>query len=180
MKKRRSAGNKQIPKFIKQYADAWRVLDAYDKETLATKGSTKKKIKLTAAGLADSVEKFGKYLAKKEEKGGMFGVERGGEIFEGIVGDVMQSFNGKEVYSTTEEKAANLFYFIVKDHPFVDGNKRSGAFAFVWFLDKAGILDIKRIPPSTLTALTLLVAESDSKEKDKIIQVILTLLVKNK
>jgi hypothetical protein len=179
MKKSHKTAIKQIPKFIKQYADAWRVLDAYDKETLATKGSTKKKIKLTADDLADSVEKFAKYLAKKDEKGGMFGVERGGEIFEGIVGDVMQSFESKEVYPTVEEKAANLFYFLVKDHPFVDGNKRSGAFAFVWFLDKAGILDIKRIPPSTLTTLTLLVAESSSKEKDKIIQVILTLLSKN-
>ncbi|MDO8443280.1 MAG: Fic family protein [bacterium] len=178
MVKKQKTNDKDTSELIRLFSDTWLVLDAYDKETLATKGKTKKAIKLTASGLAGAVEKFAKYLAKKEEKGGMFGVERGKDIFEGIVGGVMQSFGGKEVYPTVEEKAANLFYFIVKNHPFVDGNKRGGAFSFVWLLHKAGILDIKRIPPSTLTALTLLVAESGSKEKDKIIQLVLTLLVK--
>jgi prophage maintenance system killer protein len=76
-----------------------------------------------------------------------------------------------------EEKAVHLLYFMVKNHPFIDGNKRSGAFAFVWFLRQMKILDIKKLTPSALTALTVLVAESDPKHKDKIIKLILNLLV---
>ena len=88
----------------------------------------------------------------------------------------MQAFDGKELYLTAEEKAAHLFYFIIKDHPFVDGNKRSGAYVFIWFLRQAGILDTMLITPSALTALTLLIAESNPKYKDKMIRLVLTLL----
>jgi prophage maintenance system killer protein len=82
------------------------------------------------------------------------------------------------VYENLEEKAAHLLYFIVKDHPFSDGNKRSGAFAFVWFLKKAKILDTNKITPEALTALTLLVAESDPREKEQVTGLIIMLLGK--
>jgi len=78
----------------------------------------------------------------------------------------------------SEEKAAHLLYFMVKNHPFVDGNKRSGALAFVWFLKKARRLNIARLTPEALTALTLLVAESNSKDKERMIGLILLLLKK--
>ena len=80
------------------------------------------------------------------------------------------------MYKTIEDKAAHLLYFMVKNHPFVDGNKRSGAFAFIWFLRKAGILRKDRMSPEALTALTLLVAESDPKEKDRVVGLTIQLL----
>lgn len=95
---------------------------------------------------------------------------------DGIVGNVFQSFDKKDLYPTVEEKAAHLLYFMVKNHPFVDGNKRSGAFAFVWFLQKARILDTNRISPQALTALTLLVAESNPQNKERTIGLVLMLL----
>jgi prophage maintenance system killer protein len=88
----------------------------------------------------------------------------------------MQSFGGKSVYPTVEEKAAHLLYFMVKNHPFTDGNKRSGAFAFIWFLRKAGVRGSKNITPAALTALTLLVAESDPKKKNQMVALITHLL----
>lgn len=78
----------------------------------------------------------------------------------------MQSVFGEDAYPTLEEKVARLLYFVVRNHPFNDGSKRSGAFAFVWFLRKAGMLDPSRISPEALTTLTLLIAESDPKERE--------------
>jgi fido (protein-threonine AMPylation protein) len=88
----------------------------------------------------------------------------------------MQSFGGKPVYGTLEEKAAHLLYFMVKNHPFVDGNKRSGAFAFVWFLRKARVKTMRNINPGALTALTLLIAESKPEKKDQMTALVTTLL----
>ena len=92
----------------------------------------------------------------------------------------MQSFGGKEVYQTLEEKAAHLLYFMVKNHPFTDGNKRSGAFAFVWFLRKHGVKGAKNINPTGLVAITLLIAESDPAHKDKMTALVVELLRVNK
>ena len=88
----------------------------------------------------------------------------------------MQSFAGKPVYPTVEARAAHLLYFIIKNHPFVDGNKRSGAYAFVWYLQKAGVLDTNKLTPAALTALTLLIAESDPADKEKMIDLAVLLL----
>lgn len=169
---------KDASKLIEMYSEAWDVLDAYDKETLATNGSTKKPVKLAVENLAGALEEFKSFWTKEKNESAEFAVERNKDGVEAIIGNVMQSLGKKEVYPTVEEKAANLFYFIVKNHPFIDGNKRSGAYAFVWLLHREGILNLDRIPPSTLTALTLLIAESGSKEKEKIIRLVLTLLKK--
>jgi len=169
---------KDTSKLIKMYSEAWDVLDAYDRETLATKGDTKKPVKLTHKDLDGALEAFKSFWMEEKNSSGEFAVERNKDGVASIIGNVMQSLGNKEVYPTVEEKAANLFYYIVKNHPFIDGNKRSGAYAFVWLLQEAGILDLNRIPPSTLTALTLLIAESGSREKEKIIRLILTLLKK--
>ena len=163
---------------IKLYRGAWDVLDAYDKETLATEGDTKKPVKLTVRELAAALEAFKAFWIKEKNEDAEFAVERNKDGVEAIIGNVMQSFGKKEVYPTVEEKAANLFYFIVKNHPFIDGNKRSGAYVFVWLLHQAGILDINRIPPSTPTALTLLIAGSGSTETEIILKLILTFLKK--
>jgi len=97
-----------------------------------------------------------------------------------VFGTIYQWFDGKDVYPTVEEKAANLLYLIIKNHPFADGNKRSGAFLFVWYLHKNGILDDiegkRRINEQTLVALALFVATSDPQEKDLIVKLIVQLL----
>jgi len=90
----------------------------------------------------------------------------------------MQGFGGKDLYPSLEEKAAHLLYFVVKNHPFVDGNKRSGAYSFVWFLKKVRLLDINKLSPVALTAITLLVAESKPRDKDKMVDLVARLLKK--
>lgn len=165
-----------VLELVNAFADTWLSLDAYDTGKLATKGATKKHVVLTATKLEKSLAEFKTALTEKGEASEHFGRERHPESIDGIVGNVMQSFGGKELYETAEEKAAHLLYFMVKNHPFVDGNKRSGAYAFVWFLRQANILDVNRLTPPALTALTLLVAESNPKDKDKMVRLILTLI----
>lgn len=80
------------------------------------------------------------------------------------------------MYKTIEEKAAHLLYFMVKNHPFVDGNKRIGAFAFVWFLQRAKIFNPSRLSPDVLTMLTIFIAGSNPKEKDRVVGLVLNLL----
>lgn len=82
------------------------------------------------------------------------------------------------MYKTIEEKAAHILYFMVKNHPFTDGNKRSGAYTFIWFLNRTGVLDRSRITPPALTALTLFIAESDPKHKERMIGLVLQILHK--
>ncbi len=106
----------------------------------------------------------------------MFGQEKQTGNLAGIVGNVMQSVFGEDAYPSIEQKAAHLLYFIIKNHPFNDGNKRSGAFAFVWFLHRAGLDFSRRITPETLTALTLLIAESSPKDKDRMVGLVILIL----
>jgi prophage maintenance system killer protein len=94
------------------------------------------------------------------------------------MGNVLQSFGGKELYPSAEEKAAHLLYFMIKNHPYSDGNKRHGAFAFVWFLRRVGVLRTDKMTPTALTALTLLIAESDPAHKDRMVGLVLMLLKK--
>ncbi len=162
---------------VRLFADTWVSLDAYDKDVLVTKGVTKKRVMLTAEKLVNELALLKVALLKKGEATDLFGTERSAGALASIVGNVMQTFDGKELYPSVEEKTAHLLYFMVKNHPFVDGNKRNGAYAFVWFLRQAGILDVVRMTPPALTALTILVAESNPKDKEKMIRLVLTLLV---
>lgn len=161
--------NENVIELIKLFADTWFSLDAYDKDKLSIKGTTKKKVKLTAEALNQALAELKVDLIAKREATEIFGVERDKDNIEGIIGNVMQSFGGEELYPTIEVKAANLLYFIIKNHPFVDGNKRSGAYAFVWYLRQAKILDVTKITPPALTAITLLIAESAPKDKEKMV-----------
>jgi len=167
---------KAVLDLIKEFASTWVSLDAYDKEILSIVGTTKKSIKLTGVDLTHAIENLRNELMKKGEATEIFAQERRNGSIEGIVGNVMQSFGGKQVYLTAEEKAAHLLYFMVKNHPFVDGNKRSGAFAFVWFLRKVGVKGGRNIKPSTLTVLTLLIAESNPQKKDQMVALVTQLL----
>jgi len=161
---------------IKLFAQTWLSLDAYDKSKLPKIGVSKKQVLITAEELTEALKQLKADLLKKQEASELFGQERNKDAIAGIVGTVFQSVFGRDAYETLEEKAAHLLYFIVKNHPFVDGNKRSGAFAFVWFLNKAGLLRKEKISPEALTALTLLVAESKPQDKERVIGLILQLL----
>ncbi len=171
-----SIDNASVAELISAFADTWLSLDAYDKNKLATKGATRASVELTAEQLSHTLNAFKVSLMKKGEASKLFATPRGGEGITGIVGTIMQTFDGKALYPTIEEKAAHLLYFIVKNHPFVDGNKRSGAYAFVWFLERAQALDRSKITPATLTALTLFVAESNPIHKERMISLTLQLL----
>ena len=170
--------NKDTLELVKLFANTWFSLDAYDKSEFTKKSLTKKQVKLSGEELYKAILELKDDLIKKDEATDLFANERDINSIEGIIGNVFQSFGGKSVYESVEEKAAHLLYFIVKNHPFSDGNKRSGAFSFVWFLRKAKILNTSKITPEALTALTLLVAESDSKDKDQIVGLITMLLVR--
>lgn len=170
--------SKDVVELVSLFADTWLSLDAYDKELLPKGKLTKKKVELTAEKISSSLAGLKKDLLKKSSATDIFGTERTTGSIAGIVGNVMQSFGGRELYPTAEEKAAHLLYFIIKNHPFIDGNKRSGAFAFVWFLDQAKILDTSRLTPSALTALTIMVAESNPKHKERVVKLIMSLISK--
>lgn len=170
--------NESVLELITLFADTWFSLDAYDRDTLVTRGATKKKVALTSSKLTQALATLKQSLIAKGEATDLFGAERTKDGIAGIVGNVMQSFGGDDLYPSIEEKAAHLLYFIIKNHPFVDGNKRSGAYAFVWFLRHAKILDVTRITPPALTALTLLIAESSPTDKDKIIGLVCTVLTR--
>lgn len=147
--------NENVLELITPFADTWFSLDAYDRDALITKGMTKKKVSLTAKKLSQALIEFKETLITKGEATRLFGAEREKDSVAAIVGNVMQSFGQDDLYPSIEEKASHLLYFLVKNHPFVDGNKRSGAYAFVWFLRQAKILDVTRITPPALTALTV-------------------------
>ncbi len=163
---------------IALFADTWLSLDAYDREALPKGKLTKKKVELTAEKVIASLAELRTKLIQERKATEIFGQEKNKGSVEGIIGNVMQAFSGKELYPSAEEKAAHLLYFMVKNHPFTDGNKRSGAYAFVWFLRQTNILDISKLTPPALTALTILVASSDPKDKEKVVKLILNLITK--
>lgn len=111
----------------------------------------------------------------------IFALERNAGL-KAIIGSIYQSFDGKDVYLTAEEKAANFLYLIIKDHVFIDGNKRIAATLFIYFLDFYNILYIDNrqvIDNNTLVAITLLIAQSNPKEKDILIDLVMNFLRKD-
>jgi len=171
-------GNDDILELIKTFSDTWFNLESYDKQGFPKTGFTKKKIKISAEELYSEIAILKNELIRKKEATELFANETKKGRLEGILGNVFQAVFGKEVYPTLEEKAAHLLYFIVKNHPFSDGNKRTGAFAFIWFLKKARLKSYYKITPEALTALTLLIAESNPKDKEKMVGLVLLLLKK--
>ncbi len=167
---------KSILELIKEFSSTWMSLEAYDKGSLKAIGSTKKATKVTGAELTNAIADLRSELIKIGEATDIFAQEKATGSIGGIVGNVMQSFGGKPLYPTLEEKAAHLLYFMVKNNPFVDGNKRSGAFAFIWFLRKAKVKTMRNINPGALTALTLLIAESDPAKKEQMVALVTQIL----
>ncbi len=160
---------------IAQYAETFRTLREYDEGFVRLSEGTKARKMLEAGECVAMIDELRKALGAGE----MFGKLRGDE-FEGILRTIYQSLAGEEMYPTVEEKAANLLYFIIKDHPFFDGNKRIGALMFVMFLtmNEQGLLKNgePKISDRALTALTLMIAESEPREKGLMCAVVCRLL----
>lgn len=169
------SNNDEVLNLIQRYFDTWFALEKYDENEFLSQG-TVEEIQLSAKELADDLKKLKTELIHRGGATELFGQEKRKGSLEGIFGNVFQTVFGEDAYPSIEEKAAHLFYFIVKNHPFNDGNKRSGAFSFIWFLNKAGVNFEKQINPQTLTTLTLLIAQSNPADKDKMIGIIKLIL----
>ncbi len=168
---------------ITDYSYALSLLDQYDHSELKIHKTTKKKhFIITYEEARRAINSLAEQTFKKGQPAGLFGKEKD-KSFRSSLGAIHQTFGGKELYPSVEEKAAHLLYFVVKNHSFVDGNKRIGAFLFIWFLDLIGILYApdgkKRIGDNALVALTLMIAESRPKDKDIISKVIVNLINKD-
>ena len=166
---------KDVLALIKSFSATFFNLESYDKNNFPKHG-TQNEVDANAQDLYDSLNKLKQELIKKGEATELFAQEKQKGKLTGIFGSVFQTVFGEDAYPTIEQKAAHLLYFIVKNHPFTDGNKRSGAFSFIWFLQKANYDFITRVSPETLTAITLLIAESKPQEKEKMIGIILLIL----
>lgn len=166
-------------KIISDYAYALDILDQYDYQSLEIKDTSGKEIyQLTYNEAINKIK-----LAKKAYgNSDLFGNEKD-KSFKSSINSIYQTFNGIDLYPSIEEKAANLLYFITKNHSFTDGNKRIAAFLFLFFLERNRILfdqsGNKRIADNTLVALTLMIAVSKPAEKDTMIKVIVNLINKN-
>ncbi|HON56671.1 MAG TPA: virulence protein RhuM/Fic/DOC family protein [bacterium] len=169
----------EILNLLTNYSNTLSLLEQYDKEKLILAKKRKDKFVLNYDEVKKIINKIKQELIAKKEASELFGKEIDNKL-KGILGNIYQSFDGKELYSSLEEKAAHLLYFIIKDHPFVDGNKRIGSFLFVYFLNKNNYLyrqnGEKKINDNTLTTLALLTAISNPQEKDKIIKIITNIL----
>ena len=167
---------KGIVQIISEYSRALNILDDFDHQRLVSpKGTRKSKYKLTYEEARSIIEQ----MKRKFRDSALVGQEKD-KSFQGSIGAIYQTFDGKDVYHTTEDKAAHLLYFVTKNHSFVDGNKRIAAALFICFLQRNGILlgkdGNKRIDDNALVALTLMIAASKPSEKDIMIKVILNLL----
>jgi len=166
-------------KIISDYAYALDILDQYDYQSLEIKDTSGRGIyQLTYKEAIAQIS-----LAKKAHgNSNLFGREKDAS-FQSSISTIYQTFEGKDLYPSIEEKAANLLYFITKNHSFTDGNKRIAAFLFLYFLERNGVLfdknGNKRIADNTLVALTLMIAVSRPDEKEVMTKVIVNLINKN-
>lgn len=164
---------KEILKVIGEYSKALDLLDDYDHKTLKKIDGSVDERKIEYKNCIEIINKL-----RFNEESTLFAVERDRGL-ESIIGNIYQSFAGKEIYKSVEEKGANFLYLIVKNHVFADGNKRIAATLFIYFLNFYGILyknGEQTIDNNTLAALTLLIAESNPKEKDVIIDLVMNFL----
>ncbi len=174
--------SKGLLSVITDYAYSWILLQQYDAGKLAIKkGQTKGISYIGSEESVGAVLTLKEHLLKKKEGSDIFGVERQKGALEGILNSIRQSFGGKEIYPSIEEKAAHLLYFIIKHHILIDGNKRVASLLFIYFLSKNQYLYRKngerKINDTALVALALLIAQSKSSEKDVMISLVTNLLV---
>lgn len=166
---------------VARYARSWRLLLQYDENSLPESPAhpTRPVAGLPSDESRRAIAGLKQALLAKDEATALFGQERGGAL-DGILGSIEQTFGGEALYPSVETRAAHLLYFIIKDHPFSDGNKRIGSFLFLLYLDRNGLLTrpdgTPRFADNALVAVALLVAESDPAHKELLIRLILNLL----
>lgn len=166
---------KAVLSLIQNFSNTFFALDSYDKSEFPKEGN-QKEIEANAEELKNDIQQLKQELIIKGEATELFAQEKKQGNLEGIFGNVFQSVFGEDAYPTVEGKAAHLLYFIIKNHPFNDGNKRSGAFSFIWLLQKAEFNFRDKISPETLTTLTILIAESNPADKEKMVGIVKLLL----
>lgn len=164
---------------VTDYTYALDTLDNYDYQRLTIERTTQEeRFHATYENAMNEINA----LRDKFGDSGLFGNEKD-DSFKSSIGQIYQTFGGKELYPSVEEKAAMLLYLVTKNHSFTDGNKRIAATLFLWFLNNNGILygqdGLKRIADNTLVALTLMIAESRTEEKDVMVKVVVNLINKN-
>ena len=162
--------SKQVLSVVETYSSALELLDAYDHQSMTRPKGNRATYVLSYEECMEVIQsmRFGK-------ESGLFGKEKD-DSFKGSIGNIYQSFGGIEIYETLEEKAANLLYFVTKNHSFFDGNKRIAATMFLYFLDKNNALFVdgkKKIEDAALVALTIMIAESRPEEKEIMISVVM-------
>lgn len=165
--------SRQVLAVIEKYSEALELLDSYDHQSMNRPKGNDATYVLTYEECMDVIShmRFG-------DESDLFGREKD-DSFRGSIGNIYQSFDGRELYPSLEEKAAHLLYFITKNHSFLDGNKRIAATMFLYFLDRNGVLFAdgkKLIDDYTLVALTIMIAESRPEEKEMMITVIMNCL----
>ena len=164
----------QVLSVVESYSAALDMLDDYDHQTLSRPKGNKATYVLSYDECREVIDKM-KFASDSD----LFGNEKD-DSFKGSIGAIYQSFDGKDLYPSLEEKAANLLYFVTKNHSFSDGNKRIAATMFLYFLDKNKALFVegsKRIADFTLVALTIMIAESKPEEKEMMVNVIMNCMI---
>ena len=163
----------EIIKVINNYSSALNLLDDYDHKRITKPTGTKNDKQVTYEDCMNIIGKL-----KFNSDSNLFALERNEGLKE-VIGTIYQSFDGKDLYSTIEEKAANFLYLITKNHTFIDGNKRIAATLFIYFLEFYNILYNENgqvIDNNTLVAITLLIAQSNPKEKEILIDLVMNFL----
>ena len=166
----------EIIKIISNYSNALNMLDDYDHKRISRPNGTINNNKITYEECMNIINKL-----KFNNNSDLFALERK-QGLKGIINNVYQTFDNKDLYQTIEEKAANLLYHITKNHVFIDGNKRIAAAIFIYFLDFYNLLYIENrqiIDNNTLVALTLLIAQSNPKEKEILVDLVMNFLKQN-
>lgn len=163
----------QILSVVESYTQALNLLDDYDHQKVNKPEGNRSTYVLTYEECRTIIDQM-KFASESD----LFGNEKD-DSFKGSIGDIYQTFDGKELYPSLQEKAANLLYFITKNHSFSDGNKRIAATMFLYFLDKNNWLfenGVKRIADNTLVALTIMIAESKPDEKELMVNLVMNFL----
>ena len=169
-----SLDTRQVLAVVEKYSHALELLDAYDHQNMIRPEGSKAVCVLTYEECREVIDQM-----ESGNSSLLFGNEKD-DSFKSSIGAIYQSFDGRELYPSLEEKAANLLYFVTKNHSFSDGNKRIAATMFLYFLDKNQALfheGEKRIDDHTLVALTIMIAESDPKEKEMMISMVMNCLI---
>lgn len=170
-----SLETRQVLDIVQSYTAALDLLDDYDHQRIGRPKQGAKAVYELSYDECISVIKSMRFGAESD----LFGVEKD-DSFKSSIGNIYQTFGGRDIYPTLQEKAANLLYFVVKNHSFLDGNKRIAATVFLYFLDRNDALFVgghKSIDDSTLVAVTVMIAESKPEEKDAMVALVMNFLV---